>query len=171
MAFFHQCLPLLMLQAKERPMCSSTVFTYVLNVRIVIIFLFIYISFSCIMRQRLIYWPVFQDGTWSTIKGSFTVVKDFKDVCVHSYYSFMEELRQKDGQYYEIRLAVKFSLPILSHVAVMAKSIIYALIQKSFITKEHYRYQTLSQPICRFQNLASSLLTYKFKSIDHSIPD
>ncbi|MBA0701747.1 hypothetical protein Goari_026884, partial [Gossypium aridum] len=79
----------------------------------------------------------FYDGTWSTIKGSFTVVKDFKDVCVHSYYSFMEELRQKDGQYYEIRLAVKFSLPILSHVVVMAKSIIY-LIQKSFITKEHY---------------------------------
>ncbi|MBA0557489.1 hypothetical protein Golob_014557 [Gossypium lobatum] len=51
------------------------------------------------------------DGTWSTIKGSFTVVKDFKDVCVHSYYSFMEELRQKDGQYYEIRFL--YLLPAL----------------------------------------------------------
>nr|KJB33896.1 hypothetical protein B456_006G036800 [Gossypium raimondii] len=53
----------------------------------------------------------FYDGTWSTIKGSFTVVKDFKDVCVHSYYSFMEELRQKDGQYYEIRFL--YLLPAL----------------------------------------------------------
>ncbi|XVF13979.1 hypothetical protein REPUB_Repub09cG0016800 [Reevesia pubescens] len=48
----------------------------------------------------------FYDGTWSTIKGSFTVVRDFSDVCFHSYVSFMEDLRQKgppNGKYYEIR--------------------------------------------------------------------
>ncbi|XP_010555921.1 PREDICTED: uncharacterized membrane protein At3g27390 [Tarenaya hassleriana] len=52
----------------------------------------------------------FYDGTWSTINGSFTVVRDFKDVCFHSYFSLMDELRQyrPDREYYEIRL---FQLP------------------------------------------------------------
>lgn len=52
-----------------------------------------------------------QDGTWSTIKHSFTIVRDFKDVCFHSYFSLMDDLRQKqapDGKYYEIRCAVCF---------------------------------------------------------------
>ncbi|KAA3464114.1 putative membrane protein [Gossypium australe] len=47
------------------------------------------------------------DGTLSTISGSFTVVRDFYDVCFHSYVSLMEDLRQKgppNGKYYEIRL-------------------------------------------------------------------
>ncbi|MBA0630554.1 hypothetical protein Godav_002641 [Gossypium davidsonii] len=46
------------------------------------------------------------DGTLSTISGSFTVVRDFYDVCFHSYVSLMEDLRQKgppNGKYYEIR--------------------------------------------------------------------
>ncbi|MBA0842295.1 hypothetical protein Goarm_002130 [Gossypium armourianum] len=48
----------------------------------------------------------FYDGTLSTISGSFTVVRDFYDVCFHSYVSLMEDLRQKgppNGKYYEIR--------------------------------------------------------------------
>ncbi|KAL4017749.1 hypothetical protein IC575_021314 [Cucumis melo] len=47
------------------------------------------------------------DGTWDTIKGSFLVIGDFRDVCLHSYFSTMEELLQKgnsDGGYYDIRL-------------------------------------------------------------------
>ncbi|KAL0725097.1 hypothetical protein Bca4012_039696 [Brassica carinata] len=48
----------------------------------------------------------FYDGTWSTVKGSFTVVYDFRDVCFHSYFSFMDDLRTSsaDHHYYEIRL-------------------------------------------------------------------
>ncbi|XP_031405550.1 uncharacterized membrane protein At3g27390-like isoform X1 [Punica granatum] len=49
----------------------------------------------------------FYDGTWSTIQGSFTVVRDFMDVSLHSYLSIMDDLRQQeleDGKYYEIRL-------------------------------------------------------------------
>ncbi|XP_065044811.1 uncharacterized membrane protein At3g27390-like isoform X1 [Musa acuminata AAA Group] len=49
----------------------------------------------------------FLDGTWSTIKGSFTVVRDFKDVCFHSYFSIMDDLRLHDPpnrEPYEIRL-------------------------------------------------------------------
>lgn len=47
------------------------------------------------------------DGTWSTVEGSFTVVRDFRDVCFHSYFSIMDDLRRQepiDGKYYEIRL-------------------------------------------------------------------
>ncbi|CAM8898493.1 unnamed protein product [Rhodiola kirilowii] len=43
------------------------------------------------------------DGTWSTIQGSFTIIRDFLDVCFHSYFSYMDELRS-EGKYYEIRL-------------------------------------------------------------------
>ncbi|EHA8590162.1 putative membrane protein [Cocos nucifera] len=48
----------------------------------------------------------FVDGTWSTIKGCFTVVRDLKDVCFHSYFSIMDDLRlhdPPDGKPYEIR--------------------------------------------------------------------
>ncbi|KAK1267426.1 hypothetical protein QJS04_geneDACA016861 [Acorus gramineus] len=51
------------------------------------------------------------DGTWSTIKGSFTVVRDFTDTCFHSYFSVMDDLRLQEpptGKKREIRL---FHLP------------------------------------------------------------
>jgi hypothetical protein len=35
-----------------------------------------------------------QDGTWGTIKGSCTVVRDFADLCFHSYPVYLKELRQ-----------------------------------------------------------------------------
>ncbi|XP_056696319.1 uncharacterized membrane protein At3g27390 isoform X1 [Spinacia oleracea] len=47
------------------------------------------------------------DGTWSTIQGCFTVIRDFKDVCFHSYFSIMDDLRDRgppDAKYYEIRI-------------------------------------------------------------------
>ncbi|KAF5463807.1 hypothetical protein F2P56_013939 [Juglans regia] len=34
------------------------------------------------------------DGTWGTIKGSCTVVRDFADICYHSYPLYMKELRE-----------------------------------------------------------------------------
>ncbi|XP_042496003.1 uncharacterized membrane protein At3g27390 isoform X2 [Macadamia integrifolia] len=34
------------------------------------------------------------DGTWGTIKGSCTVVRDFVDVCYHSYPVYLKELRE-----------------------------------------------------------------------------
>lgn len=49
----------------------------------------------------------FYDGTWSTIKGSFTIVRDFGDFCFHSYLSYMNDLWHQGpagGKYYEIRL-------------------------------------------------------------------
>uniref|UniRef100_A0A2P2KJN8 Putative membrane protein At3g27390 isoform X1 n=1 Tax=Rhizophora mucronata TaxID=61149 RepID=A0A2P2KJN8_RHIMU len=48
-----------------------------------------------------------QDGTWDTVKGSFTTVSDFTDVCYHSYISIMDDLQKQvppDARYYEIRL-------------------------------------------------------------------
>ncbi|WOL01332.1 hypothetical protein Cni_G10048 [Canna indica] len=49
----------------------------------------------------------FLDGTWSTIDRSFKVIVDFKNVCYHSYFSVMNELRLHDptnGEPYEIRM-------------------------------------------------------------------
>ncbi|KAI9089257.1 hypothetical protein K1719_029536 [Acacia pycnantha] len=34
------------------------------------------------------------DGTWGTIKGSCTVVRDFADICYHSYSGYLKELRE-----------------------------------------------------------------------------
>ncbi|XP_062184509.1 uncharacterized membrane protein At3g27390-like isoform X2 [Phragmites australis] len=49
----------------------------------------------------------FVDGTWSTITGSCTVVRDVKDLLFHSYFSIMDDLllqKPPDGKPYEIRL-------------------------------------------------------------------
>ncbi|XP_078172384.1 putative membrane protein At3g27390 isoform X2 [Carex rostrata] len=53
----------------------------------------------------------FMDGTFSTIKGACTVVRDLKDMLFHSYFSIMDDLRLQSppgGKPYEIRL---LSLP------------------------------------------------------------
>ncbi|KAG7547951.1 hypothetical protein ISN44_As12g031550 [Arabidopsis suecica] len=50
----------------------------------------------------------FVDGSFSTIKGSCTVVTDFTDFCFHSYFSYMDELREMvsaDVEPLEIRLS------------------------------------------------------------------
>lgn len=49
----------------------------------------------------------FVDGTWSTVTGSCTVVRDLKDMLFHSYFSIMDDLRfhsPPDGKPYEIRV-------------------------------------------------------------------
>lgn len=46
-------------------------------------------------------------GTWSTVKGSFTVVRDVTDTCFHSYFSLMDDLREqppKNGSPLDIKL-------------------------------------------------------------------
>ncbi|RLM74313.1 putative membrane protein [Panicum miliaceum] len=47
-----------------------------------------------------------QDGTWGTIKGSCTVVRDFADICFHSYPVYLKELREssQDREPHSIRL-------------------------------------------------------------------
>lgn len=49
-----------------------------------------------------------QDGTWGTVEGSFTVIRDFMDVCYHSYFSIMDDLLS-EGKYYEIRFVYGLS--------------------------------------------------------------
>ncbi|GFP94091.1 uncharacterized membrane protein at3g27390 [Phtheirospermum japonicum] len=47
------------------------------------------------------------DGIWSTFKSSFNIIRDFSDVCYHSYFSIMDDLRRHgppEGKYYEISL-------------------------------------------------------------------
>ncbi|KAJ0972826.1 hypothetical protein J5N97_020785 [Dioscorea zingiberensis] len=54
-----------------------------------------------------VFFHCFWDGTWDTIKGSFTVVRDFNDVAFHSYFSVMSDLRLQDppnGKPHELRL-------------------------------------------------------------------
>ncbi|KAJ4761927.1 transmembrane protein [Rhynchospora pubera] len=61
----------------------------------------------------------FVDGTWSTIKGTCTVVRDLKDLLFHSYFSIMDDLRLQSppaGKPYEIRL---LSLPGALFVGVL----------------------------------------------------
>ncbi|KAE9614314.1 hypothetical protein Lal_00016790 [Lupinus albus] len=44
------------------------------------------------------------DGTWGTIKGSCTVVRDFADICYHSYPTYLKELRECSDECKRLRL-------------------------------------------------------------------
>lgn len=37
------------------------------------------------------------DGTWDTVKGSCTVVRDFADICIHSYPVYLTEIRESSN--------------------------------------------------------------------------
>lgn len=57
-------------------------------------------------KERPLY-HCFVDGTWSTITGSCTVVRDLKDLLLHSYFSIMDDLcfhAPPGGEPYEIRV-------------------------------------------------------------------
>ncbi|KAJ6298684.1 hypothetical protein OIU76_019775 [Salix suchowensis] len=83
-------------------------------------------------RKTNMLYHCFYDGTWDTVKGSFTVVRDFGDVCYHSYFSVLDDLRQgaPDVKYYEIRLlplpgaiiacslGILFDFPLVSLIAI-----------------------------------------------------
>lgn len=50
------------------------------------------------------------------MKGSFTIIRDFLDVCFYSYFSLMDDLRRHgpaEGKYYEIRSAFSPSIKIV----------------------------------------------------------
>ncbi|XP_022774322.1 uncharacterized membrane protein At3g27390-like isoform X2 [Durio zibethinus] len=99
----------------------------------------IYATFDAVGEGKTnVFIHCFYDGTWSTIKGSFTVVRDFKDVCFHSYISYMEELRQKrppNGKYYEIRFL--YLLPALT-AAVLGFMVDFPVISLVALCKSPY---------------------------------
>ncbi|XP_074564775.1 putative membrane protein At3g27390 [Curcuma longa] len=77
------------------------------------------------------------DGTWSTIKGSCTVVRDFADICYHSYPLYLKELREKshDGQSYSIRL---IEIPACVVVAFMGLVVTIPLYTAIALVKSPY---------------------------------
>ncbi|XP_042381890.1 uncharacterized membrane protein At3g27390-like [Zingiber officinale] len=70
------------------------------------------------------------DGTWSTIKGSCTVVRDFADICYHSYPLYLKELREKshDGQSYSIRLIEIPACVVVASMGVVVTIPLYTVI-------------------------------------------
>lgn len=111
MAFLHQCLPLLKLLVKGKLMNFSTAFMYVWIPRLwtdCIVSIPSSFFLCSVHNKTLLLHLWLQDGTVNTVKGSFTIVRDFGDVCYHSYFSIMKEMRLQapsEGKYYEIRFA------------------------------------------------------------------
>ncbi|KAK3006964.1 hypothetical protein RJ639_016004, partial [Escallonia herrerae] len=71
------------------------------------------------------------DGTWDTVQGSFTVIRDFGDVCFHSYLSIMHDLRHQgppEGKYYEIRLIFLPGAVIAGFLGVMVDFPVISLV-------------------------------------------
>ncbi|KAK3002365.1 hypothetical protein RJ639_020320 [Escallonia herrerae] len=71
------------------------------------------------------------DGTWDTVQGSFTVIRDFGDVCFHSYFSIMHDLRHQgppEGKYYEIRLIYLPGAVIAGSLGVMVDFPVISLV-------------------------------------------
>lgn len=78
-------------------------------VHVLMIFMFPFLLFTC-NSYRV---SNLQDGTWDSVKKSCIIVRDFGDVCYHSYSSYMHDLQGQqppDRKYYEIRFAL-FLLP------------------------------------------------------------
>lgn len=53
-----------------------------------------------------------QDGTWSVLKGSCTVVRDFTDLSYHSFMDYLKDFREKEpkrGHPYEIKCVLSVS--------------------------------------------------------------
>lgn len=79
------------------------------------------------------------DGTWSTIEGTFTVVRDLKDVCLHSYFAIMDDLRllgPPNGRPYEIRLLYvpgAFLLGVLGIIVDMIMISVIALVKSPYM--------------------------------------
>jgi hypothetical protein len=108
MAFFHQYLLLLMLLEKERLINYSTVFMYVFLIQFLLFYIFIFFPILPFIRELSLLLHL-QDGTQETIERSFDIVRDFLDVCHHSYFSYMDDLQLKeppDVKYYEIRFSI-----------------------------------------------------------------
>ncbi|KAL8528142.1 hypothetical protein ACS0TY_005814 [Phlomoides rotata] len=78
------------------------------------------------------------DGIWSTVKGSFTIIRDFLDVCYHSYFSIMDDLRRQgpsEGKYFEIRL---FYVPLALIAGVLGAIVDFPVISIIALCKSPY---------------------------------
>ncbi|XP_024028620.1 uncharacterized membrane protein At3g27390 [Morus notabilis] len=68
------------------------------------------------------FYHCFADGTWSTIKGSCTAVRDLVDFCFHSYFSYMDELIEQipaDERSIDIKLSKLPSCLLVCSIAVL----------------------------------------------------
>ncbi|XP_030527989.1 uncharacterized membrane protein At3g27390 [Rhodamnia argentea] len=84
------------------------------------------------------FYHCFLDGLWSTVEGSCTVVRDFTDFCFHSYFSFMDELREKiqpDEKPMDIKLS---KLPAAWLVSLMGVVVDVPLITAVALVKSPY---------------------------------
>ncbi|KAL0424242.1 UNVERIFIED_CONTAM: putative membrane protein [Sesamum radiatum] len=77
------------------------------------------------------------DGTWSAVKESFTILRDFLDVCYYSYLSIMGDLRRQgpDGKYYEIRLLY---VPLALVAGILGSMIDFPMISIVALCKSPY---------------------------------
>ncbi|WOG96407.1 hypothetical protein DCAR_0415742 [Daucus carota subsp. sativus] len=67
------------------------------------------------------------DGTWETVTGCFTIVRDFGDVCYHSYFSIMDDLRGQ-GNYYEIRLMYIPGAILIGALGILVDYVVISLV-------------------------------------------
>ncbi|XP_061347005.1 uncharacterized membrane protein At3g27390 [Gastrolobium bilobum] len=77
------------------------------------------------------------DGTLGTIKGSCTVVRDFLDMCYHSYPSYLKELRESHGSDEPQRLRL-IHVPACITVGIMGLIIEIPLFTAIAIVKSPY---------------------------------
>ncbi|EYU34768.1 hypothetical protein ABFS82_11G133400 [Erythranthe guttata] len=78
------------------------------------------------------------DGIWSSVKGSFTIIRDFLDVCYFSYFSIMDDLRRQgppEGKYYEISL---FYVPLALIAGVLGAMVDLPVISIIALFKSFY---------------------------------
>ncbi|XP_073065080.1 uncharacterized membrane protein At3g27390-like [Primulina eburnea] len=84
------------------------------------------------------FYHCFIDGTWDAVKGSFTIVRDVKDVGYHSYLSIMDDLLKlgpQEGKYYEIRLVY---LPQALVAGILGSMIDFPVISVVAMSKSFY---------------------------------
>ncbi|OIW20903.1 hypothetical protein TanjilG_25075 [Lupinus angustifolius] len=84
------------------------------------------------------FYHCFIDGCWSTIKRSCTVVQDVTDFCFHSYFSYMDELRENLPSHekpFDIKLSI---LPCCLLVILVAVPFDVVLITSIAIWKSPY---------------------------------
>uniref|UniRef100_A0A7N0TY20 Transmembrane protein n=1 Tax=Kalanchoe fedtschenkoi TaxID=63787 RepID=A0A7N0TY20_KALFE len=84
------------------------------------------------------FYHCFADGCWSTIEESCTAVRDFTDFCFHSYFSYMDELREKmpaDQEPMDIKL---ITLPSCFLVVLIAVPVNVVLITVVALWKSPY---------------------------------
>ncbi|XP_027932711.1 uncharacterized membrane protein At3g27390 [Vigna unguiculata] len=80
----------------------------------------------------------FSDGCWSTIERSCTVVEDVRDLCFHSYFSYMDELREKlppEEKPLDVRMSI---LPCCLLVIMVGVPLDTALITSIAVWKSPY---------------------------------